>query len=30
MTCNSIFNRLVPTLPEGKIISIHMGLYWTW
>jgi uncharacterized protein (DUF4213/DUF364 family) len=29
MTRDSLFNRLLPTLPEGKIINIHMGLYWT-
>ncbi len=28
-TTETLFNRLLPTLPEGKIISIHMGLYWT-
>ncbi len=25
----SFFKRLLPTLPEGKITSVHMGLYWT-
>lgn len=25
----TLFEHLLPTLPEGKIISIHMGLYWT-
>jgi uncharacterized protein (DUF4213/DUF364 family) len=29
MNRNSLFNRLLPTLPEGKIVSIHVGLYWT-
>ena len=28
-TTKTLFTRLLPTLPEGKIISIHMGLYWT-
>jgi len=28
-TTQTLFTRLLPTLPEGKIISIHMGLYWT-
>ena len=28
-TTETFFNRLLPTLPEGKIISIHIGLYWT-
>lgn len=28
-TTQTLFARLLPTLPEGKIISIHMGLYWT-
>jgi hypothetical protein len=25
----SFFTRLLPTLPEGKITGIHIGLYWT-
>jgi uncharacterized protein (DUF4213/DUF364 family) len=25
----TLFARLLPTLPEGKINSIHIGLYWT-
>lgn len=25
----SLFARLLPTLPEGKIISVDIGLYWT-
>lgn len=29
MSRNSLFDRLLPTLPDGKIINIHMGLYWT-
>lgn len=28
-TSQTLFDRLLPTLPEGKIISIHIGLYWT-
>ncbi len=24
-----IFNRLLPTLPEGKILSVNVGLFWT-
>jgi uncharacterized protein (DUF4213/DUF364 family) len=28
-TTQTLFDRLLPTLPEGKIISIHVGLYWT-
>ena len=28
-TTQTLFTRLLPTLTEGKIISIHMGLYWT-
>jgi uncharacterized protein len=26
---HSLFDRLLLTLPEGKIISIHIGLHWT-
>ena len=29
MNRNSLFDRLLPTLPEGKIIGVHIGLYWT-
>ena len=29
ITTQTLFNRLLPTLPEGKIVGIHMGLYWT-
>lgn len=28
-TTQTLFSRLLPTLPEGKITAIHMGLYWT-
>lgn len=26
---HSLFQRLLPTLPQGKTIGIHIGLYWT-
>ncbi len=29
LTRSSLFSRLLPTLPEGKILDIHVGLYWT-
>jgi len=29
MRRNTLFSRLLPTLPNGKILDIHMGLYWT-
>jgi uncharacterized protein (DUF4213/DUF364 family) len=29
MNRNSLFDRLLPSLPAGKIIGIHAGLYWT-
>lgn len=29
MNTQSLFDRLLPTLPEGKILDIHIGLYWT-
>src|SRR5690606_8018935 len=25
----SLFDRLLPSLPDGKITGIHIGLYWT-
>ncbi|RJP50168.1 MAG: hypothetical protein C4583_11095 [Anaerolineaceae bacterium] len=25
----SLFHRLLPTLPEGRIVSVHIGMYWT-
>lgn len=28
-TTETLFSRLLPTPPEGKIIAVHMGLYWT-
>lgn len=28
-TTETLYARLLPTLPEGKIISIYIGLYWT-
>lgn len=28
-TTQSLFARLLPTLLEGKIIAVHVGLYWT-
>ncbi len=28
-TTETLFNRLLPTLPEGKITNIYIGLYWT-
>jgi uncharacterized protein (DUF4213/DUF364 family) len=29
MQRNTLFSRLLPTLPNGKILDVHMGLYWT-
>ena len=29
MQRNTLFSRLLPTLPTGRILDIHMGLYWT-
>ncbi len=29
MTTQTLFTRLLANLPEGKIINVHMGLYWT-
>lgn len=26
---SALFSRLLPTLPEGKITAVHIGLYWT-
>jgi uncharacterized protein (DUF4213/DUF364 family) len=28
-TSQTLFDRLLPSLPEGEIISIHIGLHWT-
>lgn len=28
-TTQTLFDRLLPALPDGKIIHAHMGLYWT-
>lgn len=28
-TTRSLFERLLPTLPEGIITGVHIGLYWT-
>jgi len=28
-TTQTLFSRLLPTLPEGKITAVHIGLYWT-
>ncbi len=28
-TTRTLFDRLLPTLPEGNVVSIHIGLYWT-
>ncbi len=25
----TLFYRLLPALPNGRILDIHMGLYWT-
>ncbi len=29
MRRNTFFSRLLPTLPDGRILDIHIGLYWT-
>lgn len=29
LTRSTLFSRLLPTLPEGKLLDIHIGLYWT-
>lgn len=29
LTRSSLFSRLLSSLPEGKILDVHMGLYWT-
>jgi hypothetical protein len=29
MQRNTLFSRLLPTLPNGRILDIHIGLYWT-
>lgn len=29
LTRSTLFSRLLPTLPEGKILDVHIGLYWT-
>ncbi len=29
MNQDSLFDRLLPSLPEGKTIGVHVGLYWT-
>ncbi len=29
LTRSTLFSRLLPTLPEGKLLDVHIGLYWT-
>lgn len=28
-TQDALFSRLLPTLPDGRVLAVHMGLYWT-
>ena len=29
MTASALFDQLLPTLSDGRLVSVNIGLYWT-